>query len=95
MTPFTFVILALAAFRLQRILTRDDWPPSERFRDWVKERTGEDSAWTDYVHCQWCAGFHVSLAVMAENHYLGVIPMWVYGVFAVSAVVGMLGTYDS
>lgn len=32
---------------------------------------------------------------MAEHHYLGVIPMWVYGVFAVSAIVGMLGTYDS
>lgn len=90
-----FIVLSLAAFRLQRIITTDQWPPSDWFREKVRSRTGDDSSWTTLVTCPWCFGFWISLAVMAEHHYLGVIPMWVYGVFAVSAIVGMLGTYDS
>lgn len=95
MTPFTFIILALAAFRIQRIITTDDWPISEWFREKVRSRTGDDSGWTTLVSCAWCSGFHTSIAVVVEHRFLGVVPMWVYGIFAASAVVGMLGTYDS
>lgn len=91
----TFAVLALASFRLQRIVTTDDWPPSEWFRDRVGIRTGEDSGWFTLATCAWCFGLWISAAVMAEHHYLSIVPMWVYGIFAVSAIVGLLAEWSS
>lgn len=84
------LVLTFAAYRLQRIVTSDDWPPSEAFRDAVERRFGAASSWYVLVTCPWCFGFWVSIAVMAEHHFLHVVPLWVYGIFAISAGVGLL-----
>jgi hypothetical protein len=93
LNPFEWLIVALSAFRIQRIVTKDDLPPSIWLRDKVEARFG-DSSWSVLVVCQWCFGFWTAAAVVAEHHYLNVVPMVVHYIFATSAVVGILGTYD-
>lgn len=38
MTPFEFVVLALASYRLQRIVTADTWYPTEKFRTFLIDK---------------------------------------------------------
>lgn len=91
----TFVILALAAYRLQRIVTKDDWPPSEWFRNKVGTRFGYHSSWFTFVTCPWCFGFWVSAVVALEYQFLRVVPLWVYVLFAGAAVTGLIGEWES
>ena len=90
-----FVVLALASFRLQRIVTRDDWPPSEWFRGAVERRFGTESSWFTLVTCPWCFGFWVTAAVFAEHRFLDIVPVWAYAICAASAVVGLLGEWET
>jgi hypothetical protein len=101
--PFAFVILALAAFRIQRIFTTDSWYLTQGFRRYLDRRAApaqkanQQNFWTEIAElfsCPWCFGFWTSIAVIAEFTFLSVVPLWVYTGFAISAVVGMLGTYD-
>lgn len=94
MTSFTWLILALASFRLQRIITTDDWPLSEWFRDKVRIRFGLESSWFKLVTCPWCIGSHITILVFLEHHILAVVPFPVYACIAAAAVVGLLGNHD-
>jgi hypothetical protein len=84
---FEFILLALAAFRLWKLIGDDailDVP-----RDRLLERVSE--GWTYFVTCPWCLGAWSALA-----WWLAWIA-WPYGAvvvavpFALSAVVGYLG----
>jgi hypothetical protein len=91
---FVFVVLALASFRLQRVVTTDEWPPTQWFRDKVADRTGADSSWTTLFTCPWCFGMWVSAVVVVEHRYLGWVPFWVYSLLAGAAVAGLLAEWS-
>lgn len=92
---FQWVLLSLTAFRLQRIVTADDWPPSEWFRESVKERFGEDSSWYKLFTCPWCWGTWMTLGVFSIAAQVISVPNPLLQSIAGCAVVGILGsTYD-
>lgn len=86
---FVFILLTLAAYRLQRIVTADTWPPSAWFRDWVDDRFGPTSSWSEFFHCPHCLGFWTSLAVFAEHFLLGAVPIEVYMAIAAAGVISL------
>jgi hypothetical protein len=99
-----WVLLSLAAYRLQRIVTLDEWPPSEAFRDWVEKRTGAASGWSTLFTCSWCFGAYVSAAAAALAHLFVVdmlsgkvhnrVGVLVMLGLAVSTVVGYAGSKE-
>lgn len=95
MKAWEFVVLALAAYRLHRIVTKDDWPPSEWFRDRIESRFGVSSSWFTLVTCSWCFGLWTVAVVFAEHRYLHVVPFWVYALLAAATVVGLVGEWES
>lgn len=104
MRVFVFVLLCLASFRATRLITSDEWPPSEWFREKIAQRFGPYSSWVTLFTCPWCLGAWFSIAlttltqlfiydfftdkVLNKPAFLGLI------IGAVAAVVGYLGTYD-
>lgn len=93
MTVFRFLLLTLAAYRLTRLLTADDLPPSKAFRDWVRHRTGHDSAWSTLVHCEWCSGVWGVAGVFLVDRYWWTPPIWLLAMVAAMTLVGILGSY--
>lgn len=92
---FQWVLLTLTAFRLQRIVTADKWPPSEWFREGLKEQFGEESSWYLFFTCPWCFGFWATLGVFSIAAYVVNVPYPILQSLAATAVVGILGsTYD-
>lgn len=72
--PYVFVLLALIAFRLWRLIAEDDilekprrwlvrlpyeWEEGQKLPDEYKEK------WALFITCPWCAGAWVSLLVYA------------------------------
>lgn len=94
MSVFRFVLLALSAYRLTRLLVSDSWPPVAWFRDKVEYRMGPDSAWYELVTCPWCAGTYITFAVFAIDHYLWTPPFWLLACVAAMAIVGQIGQRD-
>lgn len=82
-----FFLLSLACYGIQRVITTDDWPPSEWFRQSVTTRFGRDSGWAIFFECSFCIGFWLSAAVFAWAWYLIDIPYPVIQLFASRAVV--------
>lgn len=91
MTPFHFLLLVGAAFRLQRFVTSDSWPPTRWFRIKLRQRFGEpeDSAITDFFHCPWCFGAWLTFALFAIDWYHP-IPTVILGALTASALVGLI-----
>lgn len=95
MTYFTFVLLTLLAYRAQRIVTRDDWPPSEWFRDRIERRFGPNSSWYTLVTCHWCFGTWATFATFAvASAWLALPPHWAVQAGAAAAVVGLIGDLE-
>lgn len=90
------VVLALAAYRLTRLITTDDLPPIYRAREWLKHRWGTPNGreWFDGITCGWCVGSIISFALVAGVAYL--IPMRLPAIqaLAVATVVGLIGGHD-
>lgn len=94
-----FVLLALAAYRVQRLVTADEFPLSKKLREWVHDRFGAASWQTTFVRCHWCAGGWISSAVVLAWDWWGSAPSLgpagVKGtalrVLATTVVVGALG----
>jgi hypothetical protein len=91
--PYELVLLALAAFRVWKLVADDRI--LDRPRDWLIARMGGDSPravyWSDFLVCPWCAGFWITLA------WWGAWYAWPDAVivavpWAISAVVGLLGS---
>lgn len=91
---FQFILLSLASYRLQRIVTADLWPPSLAFRRYVAKRFGKDSSWYDLVTCPWCFGTYVTMAVFAVASYSLSVPLPILQAVAAMAVVGYLGNQE-
>lgn len=67
MTIFLYVAAAiigtLAAARLTRLLTNDDFPPAV----WVRikwDTITKDGSWSKLVHCPWCASPYISAIIL-------------------------------
>lgn len=89
-----FIIYALAAYRVTRLITRDSLPPIARLRDHVIDRWG-DNPWSELIVCPWCMGFWVSVAATAlASSPADVVTRWIAVPFAMSAVVGLLASRD-
>lgn len=102
---FEWIILTLAVFRIQRVFTADSWYPTQAWRKYLVKRAmqsqgGDDdkqTRWTELAElfsCPWCWGFWVSAGVLGEYYFVSIVPIFVYAVFAISAVVGMLAAHD-
>lgn len=92
MEPLRLLLVTLAAYRVTRLVTYDDFPPMIAVRRHVVKRTGAGSAWTTLIGCPWCAGWWCSLAaVVAVFPHEAVVNVGVAS-FAVSALVGALAT---
>lgn len=69
MTPFAFALIALAAYRVTRLIAVDDI--TYRPRQWVGRRL---PPYVDaLVTCPWCVGFWVSGALLALAHVLRLV----------------------
>lgn len=91
---FQFLLLTLTAYRLQRIVTTDSWPPSKWFRKRIAQRFGGESSWAEFFTCPFCFGFWATLAVFALATLCLDIPLPVLQALAASAVVGLIGVRD-
>ena len=85
--PAVLIVLALAAFRLTRLVVEDSITDS--LRDWVSVRSPFLSRLID---CYWCAGFWVSVGVVVAHAAAPTPTYWLALPFALSAVVGLLST---
>lgn len=101
------VVLALAAFRLTRLVGWDDLPPIARVRAWalgerVEARSrpgGQDDAYltlyrrpllAHLVHCPFCVGWWVSLALYIVWLWLPTETLYAAAPLALSAAVGLI-----
>jgi len=79
--PLEFIVLALATFRLTRLVTTD--AITERARDWVAAK-GPMRAYL--VHCDWCISIYAGSLVLG----LYMISPVAILVLALSAVTGII-----
>jgi hypothetical protein len=86
--PLTFVILALAAFRVTRVITTDTVFESVRERIWKKFSPSKGFGYL--ITCDWCTGFYVSIAFVLAYLLVPVIVYVVSLVLSISAIIGLL-----
>lgn len=92
MTPFEFVILALATYRITRLLTRDVIAEPIRIRVW-KKHPPESSKLGYLFTCEWCmsiwtASLIYGCFIITSVTVIVVVPL------ALSAVAGLLTAYE-
>jgi hypothetical protein len=71
-----YVALALTAFRLTWLVTRDKFPPVQQPREWIIKKTSF-SRWEwlgDLLSCHWCASGWLSLGVVAGTDLFISVP---------------------
>jgi Protein of unknown function (DUF1360) len=95
-SPLMLIIYALAAYRIERLLARDTFPPIAWMRDTLVDRLNRDrdiqqgEHWlADLVSCPWCLGLWVAIAVVV---LASLLPWWIVVAvpLAFSAVIGHL-----
>ena len=80
-----WMIVALATFRLVRLVTRDRIAAPLRT---LGGRAG--MKWTDFVTCPWCVGFWISLGVIVASLTAWHLVKYLWIVLALSAIVGLI-----
>lgn len=96
MTPLEFVIVALGAFRLTRLVGWDTITAPLRTRLLGADDSGKPTRaaprWgaAGFVHCAWCVGFWVSVAAFAAWEFQPDATLIVMTPLALSAVVGVV-----
>jgi hypothetical protein len=93
MTLLEFVILGLATYRLTRLITTDNILETFRERIW-KKYPPQSSKLGYLITCDWCTSIWVASVVVASAMIIPVL-VYVYAVFAVSAIAGLLTAYES
>jgi hypothetical protein len=86
--PLTFVILALAAFRVTRVITTDVVFEAVREKIWKKFPPSKGFGYL--ITCDWCTGFYVSIAFVLAYLLVPVIVYVVSLVLSISAIIGLL-----
>jgi len=87
-----FVILGLATFRITRLATRDTIFESARNKFW-RRFPPETSKIGYLLTCEWCLSVWVGSLVVISAMIIPVT-VYVYAVFAVSALAGLLTAYE-
>ena len=101
--PWIGIVLALAVFRLYRLLAYDDFPPVERARAWVLGEKISKGPYVDgnhYVYdrpllakfwqCPFCLGFWLSAVVYVLWIYWPTGTLYGSFAFALSGAVGLI-----
>lgn len=89
-------LLALAAYRLWRLLAVDDLPPlaDARTRLWHAVEARWGPRWADGLECGWCTGTWVAFATVAAWHaHAGLAHPWLQAL-AVATLVGLLAEWN-
>lgn len=88
----TLILLALAVYRLTRLITADMFPPIAALRAWPARRFGEESSWAYLAECPWCVSMYVATALVVGVDLLATVsvPLPVLAPLACSAVTGFL-----
>jgi hypothetical protein len=86
LTPFDWLIAALAAFRLVHLVNKD------RIAEPLRRLGGRAGLkWIDFVTCPWCVGMWLSGGVVALSLTLWTQVRYLWIVLALSAFAGLLG----
>jgi hypothetical protein len=85
-----FLILALAAYRITRLIVEDTLLEPLRERVW--KRFPPETKLGYLFTCFWCTGFWVSVLIVAVYLLLPSATIAIALVFALSAVVGIIDT---
>lgn len=93
--PWQFVLLALSAYRLTRLVGWDDLPPILHARAWLLGWDPELGACkrrllTELFSCAFCLGFWISLAVYGCWLAFPTETLYAAVLLALSAVVGLI-----
>ncbi len=70
MKPYTFILAALGAYRITRLLTTDTLPIVAKPRAGLLRRFGS-SSWSELLTCTYCLGAWVSLAALVVAKWAG------------------------
>jgi hypothetical protein len=93
MTLVEFLVLGLATYRLTRLITTDNITEPIRERIW--DRYPPQSSKLGYlITCDWCSSIWVASIVIPSAMIIPVL-VYVYAVFAVSAIAGLLTAYET
>lgn len=87
-TVLTFIILALAAYRLTHVITTD--AIADGFREWVWSKYPPETKIGYLITCNWCTGFWVSVFFVVGASVLPQMTFVVSLVLAISAAIGLL-----
>jgi hypothetical protein len=90
-TTITFVILALAAFRLTHLITTDAIADGFRTKVWKKFPPSTKIGYL--ITCNWCTGFWVSIFLVISYLVLPVATLVVSLVLAISASIGLISAW--
>lgn len=85
-----FVLLALASYRVWRLVALDVL--LDRPRDWAWSRAPAVAA---FATCPWCSGWWISVAAWIAWVAAPTFSVWASVPLALSAVVGFASTLDS
>jgi hypothetical protein len=87
-----FTILALATYRITRLLTRD--VIADGFRNWWFKKFPPESKKLGYLlTCEWCLSIWVA-SILVGFAMITTVTIAVASVFALSAVAGLLTAYE-
>jgi hypothetical protein len=86
--PFTYIIIALAAFRLTRFVTTDTIFESIREKIWKKYPPSTKLGYL--ITCNWCSGFWISIILVIGLILLPVATYVVSLVLSISTIVGLV-----
>lgn len=87
-----FVILALAVFRVTRLLIEDSI--LEPIRELTTFRLSPQNKFRELIECPWCLGMWLSFATAGLVLLRPVIITWLALPFALSAVVGLIAEHS-
>ncbi len=85
MTPFTLLVLSIAAARITRLITRDEIFSKARNRIW-KKFPPESSMFGYLFTCDWCTSIWVSSLLVGIDIIAHTTAMTISSVFAISAI---------
>lgn len=91
LNPVVLIVLALASYRITRLLIQDEILSPIRDKIWNKWPP-ETNKITYLLTCYWCLGAWISAIVTVLVLYCGMIALVVAIIFALSAVVGIIQT---
>lgn len=89
MSTLDYIILALAVYRMTRLVTTDTI--LEKFRELVWRKSPPEKNGIGYlITCNWCTSFWVSSLVFSMYKMMTEPTVFVCSIFALSGVVGII-----